>query len=409
MTTSGNQGGHTPNEIDGSAMTSHSIAVIPGDGIGPEVIDAVLVALTAIETRYDITLACHTYDCGSERYLGTGELFTADLAAELRGHDAILFGAMGDPRVAPGILERGFIVAMRSAFRQAVNVRPVRLYPGVASVVSDLGPADCDLIVVRENTEGLYGGSGTTVHGGTRSAVAIHESVNTYYAIRRAAEFAFELASVRRGRLTLCHKKNILLDAGNLWSDVVDEVGSEFPGVEVDYQHVDAMCYHLVMDPGQFDVVVTDNLFGDIITDLGSAVQGGIGASASANLNLDGSAPSMFEPIHGSAPTIAGRGWANPCGALLSASLMLASLGEGPAAAALERATARVLAELPAMAGPDMGASTRTIGERVTQALSDPDLANDHSMPTTATQLTEWIARFRPKLAGSPSPREEHR
>jgi 3-isopropylmalate dehydrogenase len=255
--------------------------------------------------------------------------------------------------------------------QQAINLRPVRLYPGVPTPIAGLTPERCDLVIVRENTEGAYVAQGSTVHRGTRAQVAVQESVNTWYAVERAVDFAYRLASARRGRLTLCHKTNVLVEAGRLWTDVMEEVGQRFPDVETDYVHVDAMCMHLPVSPERFDVVVTDNLFGDIVTDLGAVLQGGLGVAASGNLNLDGAAPSMFEPIHGSAPDIAGRGWANPAGACLSLAMMLGHLGEGEAAAAVESATAAVLAGLPALAGESMGASTAALGAQVAALVRD--------------------------------------
>ena len=343
---------------------SHTIAILPGDGIGPEVTSCALEVLDAAESRYDFTTQRTHYAAGATHYLETGELFPA-VETELRGADAILFGSMGDPRVTPGILERGFILEMRQRFQQAANVRPVRLYPGVPTPIADLTPERCDLVIVRENTEGAYVGGGSTVHKGTQNAVAMQESLNTYAGIERVVDFSFRLALGRRKKVTLCHKTNILVAAGQLWQDVFETVAARYPEVETDYVHVDAMCFHLPLTPERFDVVVTDNLFGDIITDLGAVIQGGLGVATSANLNLDGTAPSMFEAIHGSAPDIAGKGWANPSGAILSLALMLGHLGEGEAAQAIEAATVEVLGTLPALAGADMGASTAELGARI--------------------------------------------
>lgn len=345
---------------------NYSVAVLPGDGIGPEVVGAALTVLDAAEARYGFTTARAEYRAGAAHYRETGELFDA-LEEELRGAQAILFGAMGDPSVAPGILERGFILEMRQRFAQAANVRPVRLYPGVASPITGLTPERCDMVIVRENTEGAYVGQGSTVHAGTPHTVAMQESLNTRAGIERVVDFSFRLAVSRRKRLTLCHKTNILVEAGKLWQEVVSEYAARYPEVETDYVHVDAMCFHLPLNPERFDVVVTDNLFGDIITDLGAVVQGGLGVATSANINLDESAPSMFEAIHGSAPDIAGKGWANPSGAILSLALMLGHLGEGEAAMAVEAAAVQVLGELPALSGAEMGATTSEVGERIAQ------------------------------------------
>lgn len=350
-------------------MSIHKIAVIPGDGIGPEVIDASLEVLEAAGRAFGFSTELTMIDAGAGRYLRTGELWNPALDEQLRGHDAVLFGAMGDPAVTPGILERGFILAMRTAFQQAVNLRPVKLYPGVATPIAGLTPERCDLVIVRENTEGAYVGRGSTVHAGTPHAVAVQESVNTRQGVERVVDYSFRLARQRRGKLTLCHKKNILIESGALWQDTVDELSVRYPDVEVDYVHVDAMCFHLPITPERFDVVVTDNLFGDIITDLGAAVQGGLGVAASANLNLDGSAPSMFEAIHGSAPDIAGKGWANPVGAVLSTAMCLAHLGEREAALAIEAAAVHVLAALPALSGPAMGTDTQGVGREIAAML----------------------------------------
>jgi 3-isopropylmalate dehydrogenase len=283
----------------------------------------------------------------------------------LRDHDAILLGAVGTPDVPPGVLERGLLLRLRFAFDQYVNLRPVKLLPGVPTPVAGLTPDRCDLLVVRENTEGLYAGAGGFLYKGTAAEVATQESINTRRGVERVARYAFDRAEERSGRLTLCHKTNVLTYAGDLWQRTVDEVAADYPGVEVDYVHVDAACLYLVQSPERFDVVVTDNLFGDIITDLGAAVQGGLGLAASGNLNPDGEAPSMFEPVHGSAPDIAGKGWANPVAGVLSAALCLAHLGEEKAAAALERACGLVLPDLGAMGGPEMGYSTEELGDRI--------------------------------------------
>lgn len=367
---------------------SYSIAILPGDGIGPEVVHCALEVLDATEQYFSFRTERRQFEAGAQHYLRTGELFDA-LADQLRTHDAILFGSMGDPRVTPGVLERGFILEMRQCFEQAANVRPVRLYQGVPSPITGLTPERCELVIVRENTEGAYVGRGSTVHAGTANAVAMQESLNTRAAIERVVDFSFRLALGRRRKLTLCHKTNILVAAGQLWQEVVNDLAKHYPEVELDYVHVDAMCFHLPLNPERFDVVVTDNLFGDIITDLGAVVQGGLGVAASANLNLNGSAPSMFEAIHGSAPDIAGKGWANPSGAILSLALMLGHLGEGDAAQAVEAATVQVLGELPALAGPEMGRSTSEVGSRIAALVQSGEvnlsLVPDSLLATLAT------------------------
>ncbi|MCE3551828.1 3-isopropylmalate dehydrogenase [Pseudonocardia sp. RS11V-5] len=374
-----------------SAEREYDLAVIGGDGIGPDVTAVAVDCVRAAAARYGFTASTTDYDLGAEPYLRTGIVLPGETREALRRHDAILLGAVGDPRVPPGVLERGLIVALRIALRQSVNVRPVRLYPGVGSPVRGVTPENCDLVILRENTEGLYTGGGETVHAGTEHAVALQHSVSTVPATREIVEFGFRLARARRKRFTLCHKTNILTHAGRLWEEVVAEVGEDFPDVERDYVHVDAMCQHLPLDPGRFDVVVTDNLFGDIISDLGATVQGGLGLAASANHNPLGTAPSMFEPVHGSAPDIAGKGLANPAAAALSAALCLAALGEREAALAVEGATASVLAELPALAGPGMGASTAEVGARIVERVGSAD-----PVGAPATSLMSALAALTP-------------
>ncbi len=352
-------------------MRTHELAVIGGDGVGPEVTAAALTAARAAGERFGFTLATHEYDLGGERYLATGEVLPASVLEELRRADAILLGAIGTPAVAPGVLERGLLLTLRFDFDLYINLRPVQLLPGVPSPIAGLEPDDCDLLVVRENTEGLYAGAGGWLYRGTPREVATQESLNTRHGVERCVRFAAERAAARRGHLTLCHKTNVLTYAGDLWQRVVDEVAAEHPGLEVDYVHVDAMCLYLVTDPGRFDVVVTDNLFGDIVTDLGAAVQGGLGLAASGNLNPSGAVPSMFEPVHGSAPDLAGKGWANPVAAVLSAALCLEHLGEAEAAVALEAAAAAILPRLGAMGGIEMGYSTAEIGELIAEEVAD--------------------------------------
>jgi 3-isopropylmalate dehydrogenase len=346
-------------------MAGYRLAVVGGDGVGPEVTAQAVKVLHAAADRHGFELDLTDYDLGARRYLATGEVLPSRVLDEMADHDAILLGAVGSPDVPPGVLERGLLLAMRKVFDQYVNLRPVKLYEGVRSPIADLAADRCDIVVVRENTEGLYAGAGGTVHVGTPREVATEESLNTRAGVERVVRYAFARAAARRGGLTLCHKTNVLEHAGALWQRVVDELADEFPQVKADYVHVDAACLYLVTEPDRFDVIVTDNLFGDIITDLGAAVQGGLGVAPSANLNPDGRSPSMFEPVHGSAPDIAGRGWANPTAAVLSAGLCLAHLGETEAAEAVESAASRVLPELNTMGGPDMGYSTEEIGDRI--------------------------------------------
>ena len=351
-------------------MSSYNIAVIGGDGVGPEVIAQAQKALRAAAGRFGFAVETTDYDLGGQRWLRTGEVLPEAVLGELAGHDAILLGAVGTPEVPPGVLERGLLLTLRFSFDQYVNLRPVRLFDGVESPVAGLTPDRCDLVIVRENTEGLYAGAGGTLYKGTPAEVATQESLNTRRGVERVVRDAFARATARRGHLTLCHKTNVLAFAGDLWQRTVNEVAADFPDVATDYVHVDAMCLYLVTTPERFDVIVTDNLFGDIVTDLGAAVQGGLGLAASGNIDPTRAAPSMFEPVHGSAPDIAGKGWANPVAAVLSAAMLLAHLGESEAAAAVEAAAAEILPKLGAMAGPGMGASTDEIGDRIAEAIS---------------------------------------
>ena len=353
-------------------MTVHRLAVIGGDGVGPEVTAEALKVLAAVSDRFGVVLETTDYDLGTERYLATGEVLPDTVVDELARHDAVLLGAVGDPRVASGVLERGLLLRLRFAFDLYVNLRPVRLLPGVASPVAGLTPERCDMVVVRENTEGLYAGAGGVLHPGTAREVATQESLNTRAGVERVVRDAFGRAADRRGSLTLCHKTNVLTYAGDLWRRTTAEVGEEFPSVTVTYAHVDALCLHLVTEPERFDVIVTDNLFGDIVTDLGAAVQGGLGFAASANIAPGGPCPGVFEPVHGSAPDIAGRGVANPVAAVLSAALCLDALGEHEAAVAVDAAVAAVLLELGARAGGAVGYSTRAVGDRIAAAVAHP-------------------------------------
>ena len=347
----------------------HRIALIPGDGVGIEVTAEAVKAIGAAASKHGVSIETTDYDLGGRRYLETGEVLPASVQDELDGHDAILLGAVGTPDVPPGVLERGLLLKLRFDFDQYINLRPVKLYDGVPTPIADLTPDRCDMLVIRENTEGMYTGVGGEFKKGTADEIAIQESVNTRLGVERAVRYAFEQAAQRRHHLTLCHKTNVLTFAGDLWQRTVDEVAADHPEVETAYVHVDAACLYLVNSPERFDVIVTDNLFGDIITDLGAAVQGGLGLAASGNLNPTGAHPSMFEPVHGSAPDIAGNGWANPVAAVLSAALCLDHLGETEAAADLERAAASVLPELKTMGGPDMGLSTSEIGDLIAQRI----------------------------------------
>jgi 3-isopropylmalate dehydrogenase len=321
------------------------LAVIGGDGIGPEVTAEALKVLGAAVDDEDVAVDTTAYDLGATRWRRTGETLPDSVLEEVRGHDAVLLGAVGDPSVPSGVLERGLLLRLRFALDHAVNLRPVRLFPGVATPLSGVSPDDVDIIVVREGTEGPYSGAGGGLRQGTRHEVATEVSINTRYGVERVVRHAFERADVRpRRRLTLVHKTNVLEHSGSLWSRTVGEVRDDFPGVTVDYVHVDAACLYLVTQPARFDVIVTDNLFGDIVTDLGAAVAGGLGLAASGNLNIEGTAPSMFEPVHGSAPDLAGSGAADPTAAVLSVALLLENLGLYAVAQRVEKAVAADLA-----------------------------------------------------------------
>ncbi|HEX2152757.1 MAG TPA: 3-isopropylmalate dehydrogenase [Acidimicrobiia bacterium] len=351
-------------------MSDYRLAVIGGDGVGPEVTEEAIRTLDAAAAWFGFGVETVDYDLGGARYLRTGEVLPDSVEAELAGFDAILLGAVGTPDVPPGVLERGLLLRLRFDFDQYVNLRPVKLYEGVPTPIDGLTPETCDLVVVRENTEGLYAGAGGFLRKGTSHEVATQESLNTRMGVERVVRFAFERSLTRKGHLTLCHKTNVLTFAGDLWQRTVDEVGPDYPDVAIDYVHVDAACLYLVNDPGRFDVIVTDNLFGDIITDLGAAVQGGLGLAASGNLDPDRRYPSMFEPVHGSAPDIAGNGWANPVASVLSVAMCLDHLGEPEAAASVEAAAVSVLPQLKTMGGPDMGMTTSEIGELIAQRVS---------------------------------------
>lgn len=332
------------------------LAVIPGDGIGPEVIAEALTVLRAA-VGDSVTVRETTYPLGAGHYLATGEILHDSTLERLREHDAILLGAVGgdprDPKLAGGIIERGLLLKLRFAFDHHVNLRPTRLYPGVTSPLA--APGDIDFVVVREGTEGPYVGNGGAIRVGTPHEVANETSVNTAFGVERVVRFAFAEAEKRRRRVTLVHKTNVLVHAGSLWQRTVDRVAAEHPEVAVDYLHVDATMIFLVTDPARFDVIVTDNLFGDIVTDLAGAVGGGIGIAASGNLDPSGAHPSMFEPVHGSAPDIAGQQKADPTAAILSAALLLRQSGLEEAAARIERAVEADLAQ--------RGDATRTTGE----------------------------------------------
>jgi 3-isopropylmalate dehydrogenase len=322
---------------------SINLAVIPGDGIGPEVVAEGIKVLDAVLAGSDAKVEKTEYDLGARRWQETGETLPDSVLSELRGHDAILLGAVGDPAVPSGVLERGLLLRLRFELDHYVNLRPARLFPGVTSPLRD--PGEIDFVVVREGTEGPYVGNGGAVRVGTSAEIANELSVNTAFGVERVVRDAFARAQRRhRHKLTYVHKHNVLVHAGHLWRRTVERISADYPDIEVDYLHVDAATISLVTDPGRFDVIVTDNLFGDILTDLAAAVTGGIGLAASGNVNPDRTAPSMFEPVHGSAPDIAGRRIADPTAAVLSVALLLDHLGLTGAAGRVEDAVAADLA-----------------------------------------------------------------
>ncbi|RKY37811.1 MAG: 3-isopropylmalate dehydrogenase [Candidatus Omnitrophota bacterium] len=346
----------------------YRIAVIPGDGTGPEVIAEGVKVLKAASQRYGFKLDFVEYDCGGERYLKTGETLPDSVLEELRTFDAIYLGAIGHPDVPPGVLERGILLKIRFELDQYINLRPVKLYPGVWTPLKDKEPRDIDFVVVRENTEGLYCGAGGFLRKGTSQEVAVQESINTRYGVERCIRFAFEYTRKRAKdkRLTLCGKTNVLTYAFNLWERVFNEVAKEYPDITTDYAHVDAICMWMVKNPEWFDVIVTDNMFGDIITDLGAMIQGGMGIAAGGNLNPQG--VSMFEPIGGSAPKYTGKNVINPLAAISAGMMMLEYLGEEEAAGKIESAVMEVTRKkLKSLAAGKMGYSTTQVGDMVAE------------------------------------------
>ena len=325
---------------------SLNLAVIPGDGIGPEVTTEALETLKVVSAGV-LDVQATTYSLGARHYLETGEILSDETLTKLSSHDAILLGAVGgdprDPKLQGGIIERGLLLKLRFAFDHYVNLRPTILLPGVESPLSN--PGVIDFVVVREGTEGPYVGNGGSLRSGTSEEIATEVSVNTAHGVQRVVRVAFDTAMARRKKLTLVHKTNVLVHAGSLWSRIVREVHDDYPGVEVDYLHIDAATIFMVTDPSRFDVIVTDNLFGDIITDLAGAVGGGIGMAASANLNPSGSFPSMFEPVHGSAPDIAGTGRADPTAAIFSLALLLENVGYSELGESVTHAISQYLRE----------------------------------------------------------------
>ena len=350
----------------------HKIAVIPGDGTGPEVVREALKVLDVAAKKARFKYQTETFDWGGDRYLATGEVLPESAPETLRQFDTILLGAIGHPDVKPGILEKGILLALRFALDQYINLRPVKLYPGVWTPLKDKGPAEIDFVVVRENTEGLYSGAGGFLKKGTPDEVAVQESINTRKGAERCCRYAFEFTRKRNRakKLTLCGKTNVLTYAFDMWERTFYAVAKDYPDVQTDYAHVDATCMWMVKNPEWFDVIVTDNMFGDIITDLGAMIQGGMGIAAGGNLNPEG--VSMFEPIGGSAPKYTNMNIINPLAAICAMQMMLETLGEDKAAGLVDNAVAKVTGEkIKSLAAGKMGYSTSEIGDMVAQFVAD--------------------------------------
>ncbi len=348
----------------------HRIGVIPGDGTGPEVVREGLKVLDAVRDLEGFEAALVEFDLGGARYLRTGEVLPSEELEHLRGLDAILLGAVGHPDVRPGILERDLLLRIRFELDQYVNLRPVIRYPGVKTLVPSHTEDDVNLVVVRENSEGLYSGAGGFHRKGTPHEVAVQESINTRHGVERIVRYAFELARRpdRRRKVTLVHKTNVLTYAGDLYQRVVNDVGAEFPDVETDYVHVDAACIYFLDQPSRFDVIVTDNMFGDIITDLGAMIQGGMGIAAGGNVNPAG--VSMFEPIGGTAPDHLGKGTINPLAAIGAVGMLLAQLGEDSAARRVDAGVRLACSKMASMRAGEMGFSTAEVGDLVVEGAS---------------------------------------
>lgn len=344
----------------------YNIGVIPGDGTGPEVIAEGVKVLTAVSKRLGFGLIYNYYDIGGERYLRTGETLPDSVLAELKEYDALYLGAIGHPDVRPGILEKEILLRTRFELDQYINLRPVKLYENVDTPLKNKGPAEIDFVVVRENTEGLYTGAGGVLKRGTKDEVAIQESINTRKGVERCLRFAFEYTRKRNkdNKLTLCGKTNVLTFAFNLWERAFYEVAKEYPDIKTDYAHVDATCMWMVKNPEWFDVIVTDNMFGDIITDLGAMIQGGMGIACGGNVNPEG--VSMFEPIGGSAPKYAGKNIINPLAAILAGGMMLEIIGEKEGADLIERVVQKALKEnIRSLEAGKMGMGTREVGDLI--------------------------------------------
>ena len=349
----------------------YKIAVLPGDGTGLEMVTEGLKVLEAAGEKFNLKMETVNYDLGGDRYMRTGEILPDSALEELKSFDAIFLGAIGHPDVKPGILEKGLLLRMRFELDLYVNLRPVKLFPGVSTPIKDKGPEDIDFVVVRENTEGLYAGAGGFLRKGTAQEVAVQESVNTRFGVERCLRYAFEYCRDKREekKLTLCGKTNVLTYAFDLWERAFHELGPEFPEVTRDYAHVDAITMWMVKNPEWFDVIVTDNLFGDIITDLGAMIQGGMGIAAGGNIHPG--KVSMFEPIGGSAPKYTGQGVINPLAQICAGAMMLDHLGESEAADCIEQAVIKLCGsgKLKSLSAGQMGYSTSEVGDLVAENL----------------------------------------
>ncbi len=351
---------------------AYKIAVIPGDGTGPEVVNEGLKVLRTVAEKENFQLDLRFYNLGGEHYLKTGETLPDSVLEELRKMQAIFLGAIGHPEVKPGILEQGILLRLRFALDQYINLRPVKLYPGVDTPLKDKGPDQIDFVIIRENTEGLYSGAGGFLKKGTPDEVAIQESINTRKGVERCLRYAFEFCAQRnrQRKLTLAAKTNVLNYASDLWARAFQEVARDYPQVKTDYTHVDALCMWMIKNPEWFDVIVTDNLFGDIITDLGAMIQGGLGIAAGGNINPTPGGVSMFEPMGGSAPKYTGKNMINPLAAISACQMMLIHLGERKAAQRLEKAMVQVLGKhVKSLAAGEMGYTTQEVGDLVVKYL----------------------------------------
>jgi 3-isopropylmalate dehydrogenase len=354
-------------------VTTYRIGVIAGDGTGPEVVREGRKVLEAVAAVEGFVLDAVEYDLGGDRWLRTGETLPDSVLEEFGGLDALYLGAVGDPRVPPGVLERDLLLRIRFELDQYVNLRPVRPYPGVTLPLAGVDPSEIDMVFVRENSEGLYAGAGGFHRRGTEQEVAVQESINTRRGVDRCLRFAFELAGAegRRAHVTLVHKTNVLNYAGNLWARAFEEIAGAYPAVSTAYCHVDAACIYLVEDPARFDVIVTDNMFGDILTDLAATIQGGMGVAAGGNLNPDPDGVSMFEPIGGTAPDHTGKGTINPIAAIAAGGMMLEALGRPAAARRVDAGIRAVAPKLRSMRAAEMGFTTAEVGDMIAEAASN--------------------------------------